>query len=211
MGLGQKALEASLRNATGLRSFALQKSLETVRRNEMDIEAMKKSEMLYYNPKIYRVERYSSEKAVKLTRLVFKDARDLSARYAGRAEWRGVDPSLKEWSQTFVRRLISKRLPFHVQEAMRSDERQTELFLKGHSKIKNGGMHQKGKAVDIVHSKFFWQLTVGEWASIGMLGHTLAADLGIKIRWGGDWDADGDIHDHSLFDPAHWELLPDDA
>lgn len=64
----------------------------------------------------------------------------------------------------------------------------------------------QGEACDIIHSVKFWELTKGEWASIGMLGHQLAHDLKIPIRWGGDWDADEDMHDHRLWDPAHWEL-----
>lgn len=34
----------------------------------------------------------------------------------------------------------------------------------------------------------------------------VAADLGIKIRWGGDWDGDGDTLEHALRDLDHWEL-----
>lgn len=29
-----------------------------------------------------------------------------------------------------------------------------------------------------------------------------------KIRWGGDWDSDGDLHDQNLMDLVHFELLP---
>jgi hypothetical protein len=27
-----------------------------------------------------------------------------------------------------------------------------------------------------------------------------------KIRWGGDWDSDGDLHDQSFMDLGHFEL-----
>ena len=34
-----------------------------------------------------------------------------------------------------------------------------------------------------------------------------AAKIGIKIRWGGDWDRDEDLHDQSFFDLPHFELI----
>lgn len=34
-----------------------------------------------------------------------------------------------------------------------------------------------------------------------------AAMMGIRIRWGGDWDMDKDIHDQSFDDLVHFELL----
>lgn len=37
-----------------------------------------------------------------------------------------------------------------------------------------------------------------------------AADkLGIKIRWGGDWDMDGDSADEKFLDMPHFELIED--
>ena len=35
----------------------------------------------------------------------------------------------------------------------------------------------------------------------------VAAKMGIKIRWGGDWDRDGELHDQSFFDLPHFELI----
>jgi len=34
-----------------------------------------------------------------------------------------------------------------------------------------------------------------------------AAKLGIKIRWGGDWDRDKELHDQNFFDLPHFELI----
>lgn len=34
-----------------------------------------------------------------------------------------------------------------------------------------------------------------------------ASELGIKIRWGGDWDGDGDRSDQSFDDLVHFELI----
>lgn len=173
--------------------------------DQRDIVKMNASELLYYDPNHYKVDGYTEP--VGLQRLVDENARAKSARYASRADWRGVDPRIKLFAQVFCKRLVKQRLPFHVQEAMRSPQRQRELYEKGFSKIKTGGKHPAGKAVDIVHSTRFWNLNKGEWAAIMMLGHTLARDLAIPIRNGGDWDSDGNVLEHSLYDPAHWELI----
>lgn len=36
--------------------------------------------------------------------------------------------------------------------------------------------------------------------------HATAVDLGISIRWGGDWDRDLDFDDQTFFDLVHFEL-----
>ncbi len=36
-----------------------------------------------------------------------------------------------------------------------------------------------------------------------------AKDLKIEIRWGGDWDRDGDTTDQTFNDLVHWELWGD--
>lgn len=35
---------------------------------------------------------------------------------------------------------------------------------------------------------------------------TIARLLGVKLRWGGDWDRDGDVTDQSFNDLVHFEL-----
>jgi peptidoglycan L-alanyl-D-glutamate endopeptidase CwlK len=35
----------------------------------------------------------------------------------------------------------------------------------------------------------------------------IAAKMGIKIRWGGDWDRDEELHDQTFFDLPHFELI----
>ena len=38
----------------------------------------------------------------------------------------------------------------------------------------------------------------------------IAQGMGIKLRWGGDWDRDGEIKDHRFKDYPHFELMDDD-
>ena len=37
----------------------------------------------------------------------------------------------------------------------------------------------------------------------------IAEGMGIKLRWGGDWDRDGEMTDHQFIDYPHFELMDD--
>jgi len=37
----------------------------------------------------------------------------------------------------------------------------------------------------------------------------IAASMGIKIRFGCDWDGDTEVHDQTLFDLPHYEIVED--
>ena len=37
----------------------------------------------------------------------------------------------------------------------------------------------------------------------------IAASMNIKMRWGGDWDKDGQLKDHKFLDYPHFELIDD--
>lgn len=39
------------------------------------------------------------------------------------------------------------------------------------------------------------------------LVQSIAVRRGVKVRWGGDWDGDGDTLEHTLRDLDHWELV----
>ena len=34
-----------------------------------------------------------------------------------------------------------------------------------------------------------------------------AQEEGVHIRWGGDWDSDGQTLDHTFFDAPHFEMV----
>ncbi|MBU0969197.1 MAG: M15 family peptidase [Proteobacteria bacterium] len=100
-----------------------------------------------------------------------------------------------------------------IVEGQRSRRRQNQLFKEGKSKLKwPEGKHNRmpSEAVD-----------VGPWIegqgipwddpeyfySFALKVQKKADELGIRLRWGGDWDGDGDTTDQTFNDLAHWELL----
>jgi peptidoglycan L-alanyl-D-glutamate endopeptidase CwlK len=104
---------------------------------------------------------------------------------------------------------VIKHLDCTVLCGFRDKAAQEEAFRTGNSKKHwpNGEHNKKpSKAVDVLpypinykdsnQMRFFAGFVVG-----------MAADMGIKIRWGGDWDRDGDLSDQAFNDLGHFELV----
>jgi len=97
-----------------------------------------------------------------------------------------------------------------VIEGHRSVERQKELFDKGFSKI--DGINKKSKhnytpsmAVDVVPYPIDWNDTDRMYFFGGYV-KGIAHSMGIKIRFGGDWDSDTKVNDQSFIDLPHFEI-----
>ncbi len=86
-----------------------------------------------------------------------------------RADWAGVDPKIRVFSGKLFEEARKRGMPLFV---------------------------HTGCAVDIVHTKFAWQMSRDEWRYIGALGKRVAKRMDLEITWGGDWG----------WDFAHWEL-----
>lgn len=106
-----------------------------------------------------------------------------------------------------VCRKAFETMPFDITvvEGIRSLQRQTELYRKGASKTMKS-KHLTGDAVDLAPYPIDWNNK--ERFNL-MAQHMLAAakELGIKIRWGGDWNQNGDWKDESFYDGPHFELM----
>ncbi len=67
------------------------------------------------------------------------------------------------------------------------------------------------QAVDLAPYPINWEDTE-RFAYLGglmtALGEHLLEGHGYKIRWGGDWDGDGEVEDEKFRDMGHFELLP---
>lgn len=113
-----------------------------------------------------------------------------------------------------IRRLfeeVDKYYLLKVTEGRRSPQRQDELFAAGKSKLKGDDpkamhCHEPSDAVDVAPEPISWTNTKRFYNFAGfVLG--VAAEMGIPIRWGGDWDGDEDLDDQSFNDLVHFERI----
>ena len=112
---------------------------------------------------------------------------------------KGVDDKLI----TVLNELI-KIMDVTIIEGVRSKERQAELLKQGATKVKYS-KHMEGKAVDLAPYPIDWDNRDGFHYMGGMI-RGIAQQLNINVRWGGDWDSDGDVKDNSFDDLVHIEL-----
>ena len=99
---------------------------------------------------------------------------------------------------------LIKIMDVTIIEGIRTEERQKELLEKGATKVKYS-KHMEGKAVDVAPYPIDWN-DRERFHYMGGMVRGIGQQLGIKIRWGGDWDSDGDIHDNNFDDLVHVEI-----
>ena len=119
---------------------------------------------------------------------------------------KGVDSKLVN-----VLNEVVKNFDITVIEGLRSQERQNELVAQGKSKTKFG-KHVQGRAVDIAPYPIDWNAR-DDFHYLGGWVLAEAAKMGVKVRWGGDWNASSlfkgqrTTKDNSFDDLVHFELL----
>ena len=100
---------------------------------------------------------------------------------------------------------------FAVLEGLRTLERQRELWAQGRTapgKIVTWTMdspHLKGLAVDLAPWPIDWD-TPSKFDAIAKAMFEAADNLGFCIRWGADWDQDGNPRERGEYDSPHFEL-----
>jgi len=99
---------------------------------------------------------------------------------------------------------LIKIMDVTVIEGLRSAERQEELLAKGATKVKNS-KHMEGKAVDIAPYPIDWN-DRERFHYMGGMVRGIAKALNLNIRWGGDWDSDGEVKDNKFDDLVHIEI-----
>ena len=110
-----------------------------------------------------------------------------------------------------------------ILEGHRGQSRQDELFAQGRSKVRwPDGRHNAtpSLAVDVApwfaeaphvrwpdHKSPHFARELGQWyLFIGYVKRT-AEEMGIAVRFGADWDGDGETTDQTFHDLPHIELL----
>jgi peptidoglycan LD-endopeptidase CwlK len=125
-------------------------------------------------------------------------------------------------------------IPFMIVEGIRSDEQAYINFGKGRTQaelkalgidvkyaqpklgkvtwLKNplNTKHRKqqdgyGHAVDLLPAPYDWKET-GPFDKVAKAMLQAAKELGVGIRWGADWDADGNPREKGETDSPHFEL-----
>ena len=112
----------------------------------------------------------------------------------------------KRLQDLFLR--VVKKFDCTILEGHRSKDRQNKLFDEGKSKLKYPkGKHNSlpSKAVDVAPYPIDWNDRERFTYFAGyVLG--IAYQMGLKIRWGGDWDMDTKVKDNNFDDLPHFEI-----
>jgi len=127
---------------------------------------------------------------------------------------KGVHPDLVRVIEKAIS--ISKQ-DFTVLEGVRTKQRQQELYAQGRSKpgaivtwtlnsrhfIQRDGW---GHAVDLVPWPVDWN-TLSKFDAVADAMFRASKELGTPIRWGADWDRDGNPRERGETDSPHFELV----
>ncbi|CAB4168675.1 D-alanyl-D-alanine carboxypeptidase [uncultured Caudovirales phage] len=105
---------------------------------------------------------------------------------------------------------------FSAIEGLRTKERQRDLYAQGRTKPGNivtwtlnsphlAGPDGFGRAVDLLPAPADWN-TPSKFDAIGAAMFQASKELKIPIRWGADWDKDGNPRERGETDSPHFEL-----
>ena len=112
---------------------------------------------------------------------------------------RGVDTRLVNVLNELV-----KIMDVTIIEGLRSKQRQEILLKEGKTKTKFS-KHIEGKAVDLAPYPIDWE-DRDRFHYMGGMIRGIAKQLNINVRWGGDWDSDGETRDNRFDDLVHVEI-----
>jgi hypothetical protein len=106
---------------------------------------------------------------------------------------------------------VIKYVDCSILEGHRSKDRQNALYEDGKTKVRYpNGRHNASpsRAVDVTPYPVDWADRERQTLFAGfVLG--VANQMGIELRWGGDWDQDFEVKDNRFDDFPHFELKGD--
>lgn len=134
---------------------------------------------------------------------------------ASEKQLEGVHPQLVK----VIRRALEvSTVDFRVLEGVRTPERQKQLYAQGRTapgqKVtwtlnSNHFVNSKtgyGHAVDLLPAPYDWK-DLKNFDAVAKAMFQAAAELGVIIRWGADWDSDGKPRERGESDSPHFELV----
>lgn len=121
-----------------------------------------------------------------------------------------------DWDLQSIFTEVVKYYDCTIIEGHRGEQKQNRLFDKKKSRLRwPDGKHNSypSKAVDVApypipenwgadHFK-----DLAKFYELHAIVKFVAAQKNIKIRWGGDWDNDGDYRDNKFDDLVHFEVM----
>lgn len=103
-----------------------------------------------------------------------------------------------------------KKTPFMILDSQRGRAAQELAFKQKRTKVHFGNSAHNWSpaiALDVVPLPVDWKNTKA-FVALSQVILPLAKELGIPIRWGGDWNMNGKTSDEKFVDMPHYELHP---
>ena len=101
-------------------------------------------------------------------------------------------------------------IEFRVLDSRRGKAAQEKAFKEGKSKAKFGQSahnYQPAVAVDLFPAPYDWN-NLAAFEKLAKVVMRIAKEKGVPLRWGGDWNMDGDKTKSDAWDKPHFELHP---
>lgn len=103
---------------------------------------------------------------------------------------------------------VVKHFDCRVTDGHRCEEMQELYYAMKRSKVRYPNSKHNSMpsmAVDVIPYPVNWKDKDRFYHFAGFV-KGLASQMGLRIRWGGDWDGDTDLHDQTFVDFPHFEL-----
>lgn len=105
---------------------------------------------------------------------------------------------------------VIKKTDIVIMDSQRGRAAQEEAFRKGNSKAHFGQSAHNwapSVALDVAPFPIDWN-DRGRFIALSKIVLATAKDLGVPLRWGGDWNQNGILTDEKLSDLPHYEVHP---
>lgn len=103
-----------------------------------------------------------------------------------------------------------KVIDFKILDATRGKAAQEKAYATGNSKARwtqSAHNYEPAVAMDLFPAPYDWNDTAS-FIKLSEVIMAIAAKRGVKLRWGGDWNMDGDKTTSDNWDKPHYELHP---
>lgn len=113
--------------------------------------------------------------------------------------------------QRLVTRIRDEVTDISLTYGYRDRETQNTMYENGVTKVKYpNSKHNRKPAIAVDLQPYpYPEYEPKLWGALGYIAghaHRIAAEEGFDIRWGGDWDRDGDMTDQNFDDLFHIEV-----